>query len=467
MIGGEILGERYQIQQQLGKKAGRRTFLAQDISTEESVVVKLLSWGSDFEWDDLKLFEREAAALKSLSHPAIPSYLNYFEVKSPQYQGFALVQTYIPFPTLEQYIHGGRTFTGWEVKEIAKAVLEILIYLHSLNPPLIHRDIKPSNILLGERSGNSVGKVYLVDFGSVQTLVATEGGTRTVVGTYGYMPQEQFGGRAVPASDLYSLGATLIYLVTGTHPADLPQKDFRIQFEQIANLSPAFTNWLQWMIQPNLDERFSFAQSALAALEKSPVPKRSNSNIGKISRPKDTRIQLTKNQDSLQIIIPPVGFGFYTIYSLLVFISVIGFFCYIFWLKLTFGYHLFNLLFLLINVLLILLFISMFMLFIISFFGRCILRLNQEKIYLVHELFGRKFALSEPANIKDVCMVQKIRGHVHYIKGVPIRRPKIVIWAGKSKKFEIGGDNELLTEPELDWLVTELSDWLDIPINRE
>ena len=94
---------------------------------------------------------------------------------------------------------------------------------------------------MGERSGNSVGQVYLVDFGSVQTVLAAEGGTRTVVGTYGYMPPEQFGGRTVPASDLYSLGATLIYLVTGTHPADLPQKDFRIQFEHLTKLSPSFT----------------------------------------------------------------------------------------------------------------------------------------------------------------------------------------------------------------------------------
>ncbi|MHC5829679.1 MAG: serine/threonine protein kinase, partial [Nostoc sp.] len=123
------------------------------------------------------------------------------------------------------YLQTGRTFTEAEVKQIAKAVLEILVYLHGLYPPVIHRDIKPSNILLGDRSGNSVGQLYLVDFGSVQTVLATETGTRTVVGTYGYMPPEQFGGRTVAASDLYSLGATLIYLVTGTYPADLPQKD--------------------------------------------------------------------------------------------------------------------------------------------------------------------------------------------------------------------------------------------------
>lgn len=267
MMNGEVLGERYQIQQQLGKKAGRRTLLAQDILTGELVVVKLVAFDSEFEWDDLKLFEREAKTLKSLSHPAIPRYLDYFELNSPQYRGFALIQTYIPSQTLEQYIHAGRTFSEAEVKEIAKAVLEILIYLHDLKPPVIHRDLKPSNILLGERSGNSVGKVYLVDFGSVQTVLATEGGTRTIVGTYGYMPPEQFGGRAVPASDLYSLGATLIYLVTGTHPADLPQKDFRIQFDQVTHLSPGFTNWLKWMIEPNLEKLPSSAQETLTTLE--------------------------------------------------------------------------------------------------------------------------------------------------------------------------------------------------------
>ncbi len=277
---GQILGDvwgqdagslRYTVQQQLGKKAGRRTLLARDQITGELVVIKLLSFSSDFEWDDLKLFEREAETLKSLSHPSIPRYLDYFEVNSSSVKGFALVQTYIPAQTLEQYLQSGRTFTEIEVKHIAKSLLEILIYLHGLHPPVIHRDIKPSNILLGERSGNSIGQVYLVDFGSVQTVLAIEGGTRTVVGTYGYMPPEQFGARTSPASDLYSLGATLIYLVTGTHPADLPQKDFRIQFEQLTNLSPSFTNWLKWMTEPSLERRLSSATEAVTALDATTV----------------------------------------------------------------------------------------------------------------------------------------------------------------------------------------------------
>ncbi|MFM6180177.1 MAG: serine/threonine protein kinase [Dolichospermum sp.] len=312
----EILANRYEIQQQLGKKAGRRTFLATDVVTGKSVIVKLLTFGGDFEWDDLKLFEREAQTLKSLSHSQIPAYLDYFEVNSSKYQGFALVQTYIPAQTIEQYIQTGRKFTEVEVQEIAKAVLEILIYLHNLNPPVIHRDIKPSNILLGERSGNSVGSVYLVDFGSVQTILAAEGGTRTIVGTYGYMPQEQFGGRTVPASDLYSLGATLIYLVTGTNPVDLPQKDFRIQFEQFANISPSFVNWLQKITEPSLEKRFSSATQALIALEQGEGEYTKITALA-VGKPAGSKVQLTKNEDFLEIIIPPAGFQFSKIFLVL------------------------------------------------------------------------------------------------------------------------------------------------------
>ncbi|WP_369817219.1 serine/threonine protein kinase [Anabaena sp. 4-3] len=306
MMIGETLNARYEIKQQLGKKAGRRTLLARDVVTGELVVVKLLSFSSDFEWDDLKLFEREAETLKSLSHPLIPRYLDYFEVNSPKIKGFALVQSYISASTLEQYIQSGRTFTAAEVKQVAKAVLEILIYLHGLHPPVIHRDLKPSNILLGDRSGNDVGQVYLVDFGSVQTALATEGGTRTVVGTYGYMPPEQFGGRTVPASDLYSLGATLIYLLTGTHPADLPQKDFCIQFESVGNLSPGLTRWLKLMTQPSLERRFSSASIALQALDESPAAIDISSLA--VTQPVGSKIQLTKDWDYLEVFIPPVGF---------------------------------------------------------------------------------------------------------------------------------------------------------------
>jgi serine/threonine protein kinase len=463
---GKILGDRYEVQQQLGKKAGRHTVLVRNIETQELAIIKLLTFGSDFEWDDLKLFEREAETLKSLSHPHIPRYLDYFEINSPTTKGFALVQTYIPAQTLEQYLQAGRIFTEAEVKKIAKALLEILIYLHGLHPPVIHRDIKPSNILLGERSGNSVGQVYLVDFGSVQTVLATEGATRTVVGTYGYMPQEQFGGRTVAASDLYSLGATLIYLVTGTQPADLPQKDFRIQFEQVANLSPNFSNWLQWMTEPSLEKRLSSASEALTALNK---PQVKSTNALTVIKPADSKIQLTKTRNILEIIIPPVGFRISTVPTglVLIFINLLFLNYLIMVFQTPFPSNLFFLL----------LFFglsgtSLFLLceFLLGLFAPIRLHLNQQQISLTREIFGVKFNLTPPAQRKDICMLQRIREYLpkDFAPSSSFKvKAQIIIWAGKRLKYEIGGNNELITEPELDWLAQELSDWLGLEIRRE
>ena len=259
----KLVGPRYQLQSLLGNNPGRKTLLAIDNETDEKVVLKLLLFGKEFAWQDLKLFEREAETLRSLEHSAIPQYLDYFDVESTAVKGFALVQSYIEARSLATQVAAGRCFSEEDLEQIAQQLLEILEYLHSRQPAVIHRDIKPSNILLTDRTAHSVGQVYLVDFGSVQTLAAREGGTITVVGTYGYMPPEQFGGRAVPASDLYSLGATLIYLASGKHPADLPQDELRLEFEEVVQLSPRMVSWLQKLIQPGLGKRFSSSTTAL------------------------------------------------------------------------------------------------------------------------------------------------------------------------------------------------------------
>ncbi len=251
---GKILHQRYQIQSQLGKKAGRRTLLALDRTTELQVVIKLLVFDRDFDWQDLKLFEREAETLKSLEHPAIPQYLDYFEFELVEYRGFALVQTYIDARSLDLATSAGRRWSEAELKQLSTSLLKILDYLHSQNPPVIHRDLKPSNILIANRSSHHAGDVYLVDFGSVQNLGHRDGGTMTIVGTYGYMPPEQFGGKAVPASDLYSLGATLIYLVTGKHPADLTQDNGAIVCTS-DYLSSEYISWLNRLTEPNLSLR--------------------------------------------------------------------------------------------------------------------------------------------------------------------------------------------------------------------
>lgn len=107
---GTILVDRYQIREQLSRKAGRSTFSATDLQSQNLVIIKILSFDVNFQWDDLKLFEREAHTLKNLSHPAIPQYLDYFDVETSDTRGFALVQTYIEAPSLESVVKDGRKF---------------------------------------------------------------------------------------------------------------------------------------------------------------------------------------------------------------------------------------------------------------------------------------------------------------------------------------------------------------------
>ncbi len=458
----EILANRYEVQQQLGKKAGRRTFLATDLVTGKSVIVKLLAFSNDFEWDDLKLFEREAQTLKSLSHPQIPLYLDYFEVNSPTYKGFALVQTYIFAKTLEQYLQAGRKFTEVEVKEIASSVLEILIYLHELNPPVVHRDIKPSNILLGERSGNSVGQVYLIDFGSVQTILAAEGGTRTIVGTYGYMPQEQFGGRTVPASDLYSLGCTIIYLVTGTNPADLPQKDFRIQFAEVGNLSPSFTNWLQRITEPSLEKRFSTATGALTALE---YPEYSEIIALPVGKPAGSKIQLIKNDEFLEINIPSLGFH-PVIICLIPFAIAWNSFIFFWTHGALSGPFPINIFFALFSLPFWTAGCAIIYGILYLWFGSLKISINQQKISRSHNLFGKKIkAISSPKENINKLVYTPQHFKIDSEGDKVTVHPKLVIWAGL-EKFEISVDKEIIkSEVELEWLANELSDWLGIEIS--
>jgi serine/threonine protein kinase len=272
----QILQDRYQIQRQLGNNGIRQTWQALDLQASDgknsTVVVKLLAFGGTVQWDDLKLFEREAQILKQLNHPRIPQYIDYFCIDD-RTLWFALIQEYIPGESLKDKLAVGKRFTEKRARKIAVEVLNILTYLHELNPGVLHRDIKPSNLIWGEDN-----QIYLVDFGAVQDKAAREGVTFTVVGTYGYAPMEQFGGRAVPASDLYALGATLIHLLTGTSPSDLPQQDLQLQFTDRVNLSPSFVSWLQKLIEPAPEQRFTSASQALNALKSGLAIKSTNKN---------------------------------------------------------------------------------------------------------------------------------------------------------------------------------------------
>jgi serine/threonine protein kinase len=302
---GKILQERYQLQQRLGRTAaGHQTWLAVDLQSQEQVTVKMLAFSPEMHWEELKLFEREAQVLQALNHPRIPCYRDYFSLEREAGAGlpwFGLVQDYIPGFSLQELLEKGQRFSENNLRKISIEVLEILIYLHELNPPVLHRDIKPSNLILGEDQ-----HVYLVDFGAVQAQAAVTGVTFTVVGTSGYAPLEQFWGRAVPASDLYALGATLIHLLTGATPADLPQKDSRIQFSDRVSVNPNLVSWIEKMTEIGLEKRFSNARDALRALKSGNIQRADDriANVRKIAKPRHSRIQVRKSATELNIKIP-------------------------------------------------------------------------------------------------------------------------------------------------------------------
>jgi hypothetical protein len=297
-----IYQNRYQLIQQLGENQGRQTWLASDLSHQNQVVVKLLAFSPQMEWEQIKLFEREAAVLQRLNHPRIPKYRDYFSLEKEEGDGlcwFGLVQDFIPGISLQQLITQGNKFTESQIKDIATQVLEILVYLHELAPQILHRDIKPSNLLLGEDN-----QIYLLDFGAVQNQGAVEGVTFTVVGTTGYAPLEQFWGKTVPASDLYALGATIIHLLTGISPADLPQEKLRIKFADRVSVNRAFVQWVEGMTEPDPHQRY---QTALSALEDLKAGRFLKDNFQLITSPFGEKVKLGKSHQELKIVLPITG----------------------------------------------------------------------------------------------------------------------------------------------------------------
>lgn len=277
---GDIIAQRYRLIAPLGQGAFGITYEAEDLVTYQRVAIKSLSLRQITEWKALEMFEREAKVLSYLSHPGIPQYLNFFHVDSPSDRRFYLVRKVIDGNSLGDLVCRGWRPSERQVKQIAIEVLKILKYLQSRNPPVIHRDIKPQNILRGRN-----GRIFLLDFGAVQDIyrnALSQGGT--LVGTVGYMPPEQFRGQVYFSSDLYGLGATLLFLLTGRSPDELPQKRLKIHFRSRVAISDAFADWLEKTIEPAAEDRYQTAAEALKALGSSRRQRQRISRQGRLKR---------------------------------------------------------------------------------------------------------------------------------------------------------------------------------------
>jgi serine/threonine protein kinase len=309
-----------------------------------------------------------------------------------------------------------------------------------------------------------LGEVYLVDFGSVQTLAAREGSTVTVVGTYGYMPPEQFGGRAVPASDLYGLGATLIYLVTGVHPAELPQEDLRINFEPKIAISSDFVDWLQWMTEPDLNSRLTSADRALKALER---PIEAIPLV--VRKPSRSKVKLKKDRNCLEIVVPSSYPLCLTIaYSVVVFFIIHYFFLgsisfiipafsmdsFLVRLSAEIAVFFWVFYFVYLSVPICLQFLLLY--------DATRLRLDRKEISLTSNWLGFvRYNLRPPSPRMAICKLRFIVDEPTESRPHPHR--DIQIWAGTHEYKLITSH---LTDGEIDWIAGELSEWLDLPISE-
>ena len=226
--------------------------------TGRKLALKRLKLDQVMDEKALELFEREVRVLKSLDNPAVPRFIDSgVDEKGLPY----LVQEAIAGGSLEAEVAGGTRFDANGARRLTIRLLEALRYLHGLHPPVIHRDLKPANIIL------SPDGPVIVDFGAVCGQALIQGETSgTVVGTFGYMAPEMLKGQASPASDLYSLGATLLYTFSGREPESFPQERLKIQFRQHLKLAKPLANLLDALLEPAVEDRPQSADEALDIL---------------------------------------------------------------------------------------------------------------------------------------------------------------------------------------------------------
>jgi len=158
----------------------------------------------------LDMFNREATILSSLDHPRIAKVLDNFVERGRNY----LVLEHITGRDLRRIVKEEGPQPQAQVIRWSLEAARLLEYLHGLEPPVVHRDLTPDNLLL-----ENDGSVTLIDFGAANSLLGTA--TGTLVGKQSYIPPEQLRGKAVPQSDLYALGCTMYFLLTGTDPEPL------------------------------------------------------------------------------------------------------------------------------------------------------------------------------------------------------------------------------------------------------
>nr|WP_228035597.1 serine/threonine-protein kinase [Oculatella sp. LEGE 06141] len=260
---------RYRAVEPLGQGGFGKTYLALDQDRLDArCVIKQFSpqvQGTKSLEKAVRLFNQEAVRLHELGeHSQIPTLLAYFEHDGYLY----LVQQFIEGQSLLQQMRQQGAFNERQVRDVLSDILPVLRFVHQHQ--VIHRDITPMNIL----RRNTDDRLMLIDFGVAKRLSeesVAEPGTR--IGTEGYAPMEQFrGGKAYPASDIYSLGATCLHLLTQAKPDTLYDplngrwmwREYLLERKTV--VSDQFADILNKMLKDLVNERYQSADEVMRDL---------------------------------------------------------------------------------------------------------------------------------------------------------------------------------------------------------
>jgi len=265
MAGVLLRDGRYEIVGTLGEGAQGTTFEAVDRTTGQKVAIKRFLVKGARSWKDDELAEREAAVLAELSHPALPVHVDHFEESGALY----LVMERIEGDTIEALTRRAGALSRNDVLRFLDDAASVLDYLHGRSPPVIHRDINPKNVIR-----RPDGSFAFVDFGAVRAALKPRGGS-TVVGTFGYMAPEQFQGRALPATDVYSVGATALTMLTNVEPENLPHRGLAIDVAAAlgGTVAPELREVLERMLEPDPDRRAPRVRPLLDELARRSEPR--------------------------------------------------------------------------------------------------------------------------------------------------------------------------------------------------
>ena len=259
----DTIRDRYVLSELLGESGVGRTWLAHDKADDRKVVLKVLDFARLGDWSELELFRREVELLKSVDHPSIPAYVEDFTIDEAGESLLVLVQRFVPGKNLEHLVTAGRRFSIKAIRSLTRELLRTLQYIHALRPQVIHRDVHPRNIVLDDRS-----RPHLVDFGAAGGVLegGLAGGAAASALSVGYVPPEQLAGSTTAASDLYALGMTVVFLLTGKDPADMDGNELRRSYRTAAAADPRLVSLLDGLSEPKATRRIPTAQKALEVL---------------------------------------------------------------------------------------------------------------------------------------------------------------------------------------------------------